>query len=331
MLEFIAKHNSGASASDIGKIISTTKQNRYRYTELLIEKGLVRKTGTGRATLFYITESGRETLTRAPKKSLPNSAKSPLRISILSKKDYPEIEKLRRSFEVSKHPQICIAVGGDGTFIRAVKQNAVPILPIRSNEPSSIGYHSDVSLSDMDWIIASLRRGDYTVDPISNFLEVECGGKKSEAINEIRINNINEEVSVSVYEHTGHGKRKIYPYVISGDGLLITGMIGSTAYNRSAGGPIITTPNAICLTFINPDGPYNSPIVFDSASVIEVRIEKYACVLRCDSDQTARLKEGNSFKIRLSKRMINVVKLDGKQESLADKFERLYTSKMLEP
>ena len=40
-----------------------------------------------------------------------------MKISVISKRNYPEIEALKRSFKLSKSPDIGVAVGGDGTFI----------------------------------------------------------------------------------------------------------------------------------------------------------------------------------------------------------------------
>ena len=164
----------------------------------------------------------------------------------------------------------------------------------------------------MDYIIKCLKEKDYTVDQTSKFIEVSHGGKKSYAVNEVRINNVAEEVKFSVHEIVDGKRCKVYPYVMGGRAL-ITGMIGSTAYNRSAGGPIITAPGVMCITFINSDSPYNNPIVFSAESEIEVRIEKYACVLRADSDYIAKLGPGSTFKVRMSNRRIRFVKLNSQK------------------
>jgi NAD kinase len=181
----------------------------------------------------------------------------------------------------------------------------------------------------MDYVVKCLKKEDYAVDDESNFIEVSHGGKKAYAVNEIRINNVAEEVKFSIHEVIGGRRCKVYPYIIGGDGLLITGMIGSTAYNRSAGGPIITSPDVMCATFINSDSPYNNPIVFSTESEIEVSVEKYTCVLRADSDYVAKLGPADTFKVRKSDRKIRFVKLNSRRENLADKLERLYSSKML--
>ena len=76
-----------------------------------------------------------------------------IRIKIVKNKDFKEARKLYKEFNVSKKADICLAIGGDGTFVRAAKEFSGPILPIMSNEAGSMGYYSDVSLADIDFIL----------------------------------------------------------------------------------------------------------------------------------------------------------------------------------
>jgi NAD+ kinase len=251
-----------------------------------------------------------------------------MRIKIISKKEYPELSRLRKSFPASPNPNICIAVGGDGTFISAAKESKCPILPIRADEKGSVGYYSDVSLSDMDEVIKALKRKDYTVERLANMIELDYKGKKRHAVNEVRLNNITEEVSFKVYLLEKGRRSLVYPYVMSGDGLIVTSLVGSTAYNKSAGGPLLLTPDVLCITFLNVDGPYRNPIVFDSSKVIEIKIEKYPGILRYDNCNAGRLSKGNTFRVSLSNRPFNIVRLTGKREAFSDKLDRLIKSKM---
>jgi NAD+ kinase len=47
---------------------------------------------------------------------------------------------------------------------------------------------------------------------------------------------------------------------MSGDGLIVSTKMGSTAYNSSAGGPIVLDTDIMCVTFVNPDAPYSRPV-----------------------------------------------------------------------
>ena len=251
-----------------------------------------------------------------------------MKIKIVKKKDYKELRKVYDSFEVSAKGDICLAVGGDGTFVRAAKQHDGTILPIRSEESGSIGYYSDLSLNDIDFAIKALKSKDYYIEKLENKMEVSFKGKRYHAVNEALLHNTLEEVSFKIYELRGKKRYEIYPYTMSGDGILITSSIGSTAYNKSAGGPIMLIPNAMCLTFLNVDGPYRNSIVVDSSKVIEIEVVKYNGQLRYDGEVIKTLKPGDSFKVRVSEKELKIVRFKKRREELARKLDRIIRSRM---
>jgi NAD+ kinase len=251
-----------------------------------------------------------------------------MRIKIISKKKYPQLSVLGKYIYDGPNPDICIAIGGDGTFIRAAKECHCPILPIRSGERGSVGYYSDLTVSELEVAVESLRKGNYKTERLANLIELEYKGRKRYAVNEVRLNNITEEVGFKIYYVDGQERTLIYPYVMSGDGLIVTSLVGSTAYNRSAGGPILLTPDAICITFLNIDGPYSNPIVLDSSKAIEIELQKYPGILRYDNSNAGRLSKGDSFRVRLSSKQLYVVRINGFRESFSNKLDRLIKSKM---
>jgi NAD+ kinase len=240
-----------------------------------------------------------------------------------------EIKKLYKNFTVKKSGDIYIALGGDGTFIKAAQMTEKPVLLIRDEKGGSIGYHSDLNIDDLDSIIKRLKKKEYYVEALSNKIEVIYKGRHYFGINEVRLNNIFEEVSFKIYERIGKRKIRIYPFVMSGDGMIATSRIGSTAYNKSAGGPIILSPDVLCLTFLNIDGPYNNPIILDRDREIEVEIVKYNGILGFDNIRIGEVKKGDSFRVRLSEKKINVIRFKGEKESFADKLERRIRSRLV--
>lgn len=251
-----------------------------------------------------------------------------MKITIVKKKEHSKMEKLHRHFTVGDSGDVYIALGGDGTFIKAAQMTEKPVLLIRDEENGSVGYHSDVSIKDIDFVIRMLKNREYYVEHLSNKIEITYKNRHYFAVNEAKLNNIIQEVSFRVYEREGNRRNRIYPFIMSGDGLLVTSKIGSTAYNLSAGGPLILASNVLCLTFLNPDGPYGSPIILDPGKELEVEIVKYEGVLGYDFNKIATLKEGDKFTIGLSDKKINVVRFKGRRESLSDKLERKIKGRM---
>lgn len=252
-----------------------------------------------------------------------------MKVTIVNRDGSPKTKKLYDNFDVVKSGDIYIAIGGDGTFIKAAGMTDKPVLLVRDGKGGSIGYHSDFGVEQMDEIIKKLKSKDYHIETISHKIEIIYKGRHYFGINEARLNNIIEEVSFKVFERSGNKRLRIYPFIMSGDGLIITSQMGSTAYNRSAGGPIILTPKVMCITFLNPDAPFSNPIVIDSSKEIEVEIVKYEGVLGFDDTRIAKVRKGDTFRVKLSNKKIKMIKFTGVKESMADKLERKMMSRMV--
>ena len=254
-----------------------------------------------------------------------------MKITIICKKYYKEIRLLEKEFETSSKGDICVAIGGDGTFVKAAREFNGPILAIRGNEGNSAGYYADVSVREMQDVVMKLKKRQYTVESLGNKIELLYKGKKYYAVNEILLHNWREEVYFSVYYKEDHSEKAIYPYVMAGDGVLITSEVGSTAYNRSAGGPIILAPRLLCLTFLNADGPYTNPIILSPEKTLGIRVEKYRGIVRYDGIDVGNIRKGDSFEVSLSRKELKVVRLNGLKEDIATKLSRIIKGRMRRP
>ena len=103
----------------------------------------------------------------------------------------------------------------------------------------------------------------------------------------------------------------------SADGIIISTPTGSTAYNMSAGGPIVD-PKAdlMVMTPICPHSFITRSIVFSSKDVIEVRISPgregvdQEVEASYDGRHKVILKSGDSMQITRSVEMIKIIKLN---------------------
>ena len=256
-----------------------------------------------------------------------------MKIKIISKKRYKEIEKIKKELDVVGEKEIkadlCIAIGGDGTFIRAAKEFDGPILPIRANDLDSMGYYADVSTDNINEVIRLLKTNAFKIKTISKMITLHYKNRKYYAVNEILLRNKLEEVYFDIEINGRKRNEENNSFKISGDGFIATNLIGSTAYNRSAGGPIILTQKAICITFLNADGPFKNSIILDPSSKIKVTIKKYNGIIRCDSEDIAEIKPGERFEIELSDRKIKIIQFDKFIEPFFKKINRALADKMI--
>ncbi len=161
-----------------------------------------------------------------------------------------------------------VVLGGDGTLLRAAPlayQLDIPLLGINLGR---LGFLTEVSAEEAALAFSALLSGKLRVEERLIF-EVEHREEKFHALNEIAVlkGPLGHMIYLAV---TAEGE---YLTTYYGDGLIVATPTGSTAYNLSAGGPILhpRTP-ALVLTPICPFMLSARPLVLPSEAEIEIRL-----------------------------------------------------------
>lgn len=143
---------------------------------------------------------------------------------------------------------IALAVGGDGTVLYTANLLARTRLPILGINFGHRGFLCALDKDNYEKYLPRLAAGKYTIEKKTR---VEAEIKKPdnrvfslEALNEISLGGINRTVSLEAEIRTP--EREITAR-ISGDGLIVSTMTGSTAYNINAGGPMLLTDSFVVL------------------------------------------------------------------------------------
>lgn len=156
---------------------------------------------------------------------------------------------------VDEDYDLAIAVGGDGTFIRTIRENNFNqnVIYVGINT-GSLGFLQEISPEDIDEFIEKIKCNNYSIqthDVQETVIESSIGIKSFYSINELLIRNkdlsvltLNIEVNDNLLEE------------FVGDGVIVSTQVGSTAYNLSFGGSIIY-PNSSILQ-ITPMAPLNN-------------------------------------------------------------------------
>ena len=259
-----------------------------------------------------------------------------MRMKLVKKADYKELERLYREFDVVEDgtdAELCLAVGGDGTFVDAARSFDGPVLPLRGNERGSTGFFADLSVDDIDFVAERLKNGNYKIEPLGRKIEITNDGKHYYAINEASLDYVPpQEVHFNMYRiREKNGMReKLFPYVMRGNGLVISGSIGSTAYNRSLGGPIILDPDVFVVTLIAPDGVYNNPIVLNRQEEFDIQVVRGSGKLAYDGIPIDTVYQNQSFYVKASDLTVDVVRFPDRREGFDVKLRRLIESRMVE-
>lgn len=148
---------------------------------------------------------------------------------------------IKAGFEESlNHPNLVIFIGGDGTFLRAVHHympqlDAISFVGIHSG---TLGFFCDYTEDKLDELVALLK--NEAIRPLRyRLLEAKLTYQSKEvvvqAVNEIRLENPFHTLIADV--HIDHSYLECY----RGNGLMISSVLGSSAYNKSLGGAIVDT------------------------------------------------------------------------------------------
>lgn len=228
--------------------------------------------------------------------------------------------------ELTLDADLIIVLGGDGTMIstaRLVGDQNVLVLGVNYG---SLGYLTDFRIEEMFPALESIIAGKYEIDR-REMLTAEHwrGGERlvtGRVLNDVVINKsalariIDIEVKLN----------GLFVNTFRADGLIVATPTGSTAYNLSAGGPIIyPSMNAVVLTPICPFTLSNRPIVVPDDARIDLTLENEneGVVLSLDGQTGYTMKAGDEVVIRKSKTTFNLVQPENRNyfDVLRDKLK----------
>jgi NAD+ kinase len=161
----------------------------------------------------------------------------------------------------------CI-IGGDGTLLGAVREATQAGVPLIGVNQGSLGYLTSFSPDEARACFAEVLKGSYQV---AHRTLLECGsgpGRRDLALNDVLIKaEVNSQLVRLEVRADGE---LVTDYLC--DGLVLSTPTGSTAYNLSAGGPIIhPAAGVIAMTPICPHTLSNRTIVFDDQVQLSIR------------------------------------------------------------
>ena len=205
---------------------------------------------------------------------------------------------------------LIVVLGGDGTMLatsRLVGDTGVLVLGVNYG---GLGYLTDFRIEEMYSALEAILDGDFEVDRRVQLDAEHRRERKSltkgRVLNDIVINKaaiariIEIEVSLN----------GLFVNSFRADGLIVATPTGSTAYNLSAGGPIVyPSMNAVVLTPICPFTLTNRPIVVPDGSEIELKLigDHKGVLLTLDGQTGIPLNSGDTVSIRKSETTFNLV------------------------
>ena len=173
--------------------------------------------------------------------------------------------------ELVKKCDMIFAIGGDGTILSTVRRFEKDIKPVMGIHIGGLGFLSECTEDNLERSIHSILNQEYSISHrmmLKVCIYPENNQEKTLwALNDIVVDHGPSSRMLKIMvEVSGH-----YLNTFDGDGVIISTPTGSTAYNLSAGGPIIyPSMDLITVTPICPHSLSARPIVLKPEEIIKL-------------------------------------------------------------
>ena len=211
----------------------------------------------------------------------------------------------------------CIFVlGGDGTFLSAVRwigDRDIPILGIKFGE---VGFLAEIAEEDLYKAAEKVLKGDFILRPRMR-LSVRVGRRNETLAQETVLNDVViNRGALARLAHIETYINDLYLTTYSADGLIVATPTGSTAYSLAAGGPVIhPAVPGIILTPICPFTLTNRPLIVPESANIKIRLAKGASdiVLTFDGQKGLEINDQDEIVIQKGPHPIHLITLPERQ------------------
>lgn len=220
------------------------------------------------------------------------------------------------SEELTQETECVLVFGGDGTLLRAARDLRDKGLPFLGINGGTLGYLTEVDKDHLEESLERVVNNDFSVEKrMMLYGQVKRGQDilyDDGALNDIVIGS--RRLTVLHFRIYVDGK---YLTTYQADGMVVSTPTGSTAYNLSAGGPVVN-PEAslLVLTPVSPHTLISRSIVLGPDSTVELEILEHpsrkdarGCV-SFDGNEAMFLETGDRIRIRRSRLTTNIITLN---------------------
>jgi NAD+ kinase len=208
--------------------------------------------------------------------------------------------------------EIVLALGGDGTFLRAAELARPARVPLLGINLGKVGFLAEAELGDIDKTVRGIVAGAYTVDErLTLDVRAEYDGRliaESWALNEVSVEKGQRAQMLELLVDVDGRPLSRYGC----DGVVCATPTGSTAYAFSAGGPVVWPEvEALLLVPISAHALFSKPLVTAPTSVFTVTVDPYTsfAVLCCDGRRTFDLPPGAQVTVQRGEPPVRLVRL----------------------
>ncbi len=221
--------------------------------------------------------------------------------------------------DIPEETECAIVLGGDGTIIQAAIDLVHKNLPILGINTGNLGFLTEVEGNRMDEALERLMADEYTVESRIMLKEQKMFHQAHSvsscyALNDMVISKRGDCRLITVRVMVNGELADVY----RADGLIVSTPTGSTGYNLSAGGPVMSPgTHAMVVTPICAHSLNKRSLVLDAADRINLQIGQTKeagadqAVFTVDGRNVGELATGDELEIQVSSAETKLIKLAG--------------------
>lgn len=245
------------------------------------------------------------------------------RVAFISNDKKSEAYQLREEIEghladkgvtvAQDKPDLVIALGGDGTMLRAAGvAHAADALLLGVNL-GRVGYLTETDPPEVRAAVARILEGDHQIEE-RMMLEADSDDGSMQGpkvgLNEVLVERSHRHRMVRLEVKVGSERLGTF----HADGVIVATPTGSTAYAMSAGGPVIS-PRAECLLVVpvSPHMVFSRPVVLAPDETVEITVagDSMKASVSLDGDEGCILGSGATVRVARHPRPLKLVRLAG--------------------
>ena len=231
-------------------------------------------------------------------------------IVVASPIDAPALEMEATDLDEGSEVDLIVAIGGDGTVLKAVQLGLRTGAPVYGINAGHLGFLADGEPADLEHALDCIARREWYTSERMMIQASINGSHPVVGLNDVVIEKIENQrtvnLAVSVDEE---------PFITySADGVVVATPTGSTAYNLSAGGPLVDPEvEAIVMTPVAPHSLFSRSMVFPPSTTLTFEVlEDRPVGVNVDGIEIGSIDPGGIINVERSHSTTTFVSLSGR-------------------
>ncbi len=185
------------------------------------------------------------------------------------------------STDLASRSDLMVSLGGDGTMLRAMRMSCGPKPPVLGVNVGKLGFLAEIDPPEMAEALCAIDEHRFTAEPRSA-VRADFSGQQTVAFNDVDLARIPGRSSAAVVELTVES----HPFVrYAADAVIVATPTGSTAYNFSAGGPLVSpSAEGLLVTPVAPHTAFNRALFLASSEKVLLTVLPNSGELAVEAD-----------------------------------------------